>query len=139
MYHKDMAIRQFTTNSISSLVIKVVLVAGLTVGGVLTINKMVHKKSSTNEKVLSAETAKKDQKQETTGEKNKAINQFVQDTKSTINDVLGETTKVLLDTASNSAQKAEDYLIQTAVDKVMDQLDKLPEKQQEEIKKEICK
>ena len=58
---------------------------------------------------------------------------------STASDVLGETRQYLINTASESASKVENLFIQEVVNKVMDQVNKLPDKEKEEIKREICK
>ena len=56
-----------------------------------------------------------------------------------MNNVLGQTKKIIVQTAADSTKSAEDFIIKNTVDKIMGQLDKLPEREKEVIKKEICK
>ena len=46
--------------------------------------------------------------------------------------------QLLIDTATKSAGSAKDAVNKTAAEAIVDQLDKLPEGQKEEIKKQIC-
>lgn len=60
----------------------------------------------------------------------------------TVSNVLSETTKVLTntinETASKSAETVTDYIFNNTIVNVIKQIDNLPEKQKEEIKKQIC-
>ena len=68
-----------------------------------------------------------------------AVNKIIDDGRSTVNNVLGQTKKIIVQTAADSTKSAEDFIIKNTVDKIMGQLDKLPEREKEVIKKEICK
>lgn len=53
--------------------------------------------------------------------------------------VLGIATNIASSVASQSAKKAEHIIIKATVPALVSQIDKLPEKDQKEIKKAICK
>lgn len=53
--------------------------------------------------------------------------------------VLGVATKIASSVASQSAKKAEHIIIKATVPGLVSQIDKLPEQDQKEIKKAICK
>lgn len=67
------------------------------------------------------------------------INKTVKKVEETTGEVLGEVTNLLTNSASKSAQTVTDFLFENTVGKVVEQIEKLPQKQQEEIKKRICK
>lgn len=60
----------------------------------------------------------------------------------TVNNVLNETTKVLTntinETASKSAETVTDYIFKNTIINVIKQIENLPSKQKDEIKKQIC-
>lgn len=75
---------------------------------------------------------------------------FTQTANNLLNTVVGEAEKfkataqqeagkIIDDTASKSADTAKIMIIQNTVGAVMQQIEKLPEKEQDEIKKNICK
>lgn len=53
--------------------------------------------------------------------------------------VLGVATNIASSVASHSAKKAEHIIIKATVPSLVNQIDKLPEKDQQEIKKALCK
>ncbi len=53
--------------------------------------------------------------------------------------VLGKATEYVSDIASQSAEKVEDYVIEKTTGTVLNQIEKLPEKQQEKIREILCK
>jgi len=65
--------------------------------------------------------------------------QAINTSKNLGNEVLGEATKLTTQIASQSASVVSSFIIENAVGSVMKQINKLPEAQQEEIKKYICK
>jgi len=67
------------------------------------------------------------------------VKQIGKDSQKSAEDILGAATKAISDAVSSTTQKAEDKIIQTSVNTVMDQVNKLPEREREEIKKQICK
>lgn len=68
---------------------------------------------------------------------------IVQLAKDTVEDlggsVLGTATSYISDVASKSAQKATTVVIDSSVGGIMSQVKKLPQEQQDEIKKALCK
>jgi hypothetical protein len=132
-----MPIRKLENTNFLSLVTKIVLIAAVTAGGVFAVNKIIHKNSQ-DKNVLSAETKKVKETEKKIIE-NKAVNNFIQSAQTTAGDILGEATKVVGDAVSSAAARVEDLAIKTAVDKVMEQVDKMPEKEREKIKEERCK
>lgn len=57
----------------------------------------------------------------------------------TLQDTLKRFTSVITDTASKSAENVSDTIFDSTVGTVLQQIDKLPEKQREDIKRNICK
>ena len=53
--------------------------------------------------------------------------------------MLGTATEYVSDIASKSAGTVENFVIDSTVEGIMKQVDKLPEKQQKEIKEAMCK
>ncbi len=54
-------------------------------------------------------------------------------------EVLGKATEYVSHIASNSAEKVEDFVIEKATLGVLNQVEKLPEKQRDKIKEILCK
>jgi len=57
----------------------------------------------------------------------------------TLQETLRRFTSVITDTASKSAENVSNTLFDSTVGTVLKQIDKLPEKQQEDIRRNICK
>lgn len=54
-------------------------------------------------------------------------------------DVLGVSTKYVTELAGDQKEKVEDFIFQNTVGSLLKQIEKLPDKQKDEIKKNICK
>ena len=111
---------------ISIFILRLVLIAGITIGIIYTY-KAIDRNHKTNDSVLSAETKKSKPIEKSLLEKisnDPIVKKAVEYAQSTYKNVLGEST---------------DTIIKSAVSEIMKQVDKLPEGQKEEIKKEICK
>jgi hypothetical protein len=67
------------------------------------------------------------------------IQTVVEDTVDTVNDILGESTAVVKNTASQSADKVKDSIVQSTVGTIVDQIEKLPVDDQNRIKDVVCK
>jgi translation initiation factor IF-2 len=52
--------------------------------------------------------------------------------------ILGETTNLIQDIANKAASMASDLIYQNSIGKLVDQIDKLPQNQQERVKEQIC-
>jgi len=55
------------------------------------------------------------------------------------NDILGVATKTINKTANQATESISDYVFDNTVGNLLKQIDKLPEKQREDIKRNICK
>ena len=66
-------------------------------------------------------------------------NQAVKSLGEVVDSVLNDATKYLNITASKSAETVKDYVFDNTVGTLLKQIDKLPDKQKEEVKQEICK
>lgn len=73
--------------------------------------------------------------QEKTNEITKSAGQIVQDA---VESVLGEATNVVSNVASKSADALTEFVFQNTVAPLIKQIEKLPEKQKEEVKKAVC-
>ncbi len=56
----------------------------------------------------------------------------------TVSNVLGETTSVIVNTATKSAQAVSEFILDSTVGNIIKQVDKLPKHEQEKIKEYIC-
>lgn len=54
-------------------------------------------------------------------------------------DILGVATKTINNTANQATESISDYVFDNTVGNLLKQIDKLPEKQREDIKRNICK
>lgn len=57
----------------------------------------------------------------------------------TVNNVLGEATSTIIDTASKSAESISDFVFDNTIGNILKQFEKLPKAEQERIKERICK
>lgn len=65
-------------------------------------------------------------------------NDVVTQTENTLDNVLGEITNYVSGVASQSAENVSNYVFDNTVGNLIKQIDKLPQKQQEDIKKNLC-
>lgn len=86
--------------------------------------------------VLGAETEQK--RESFTQTANNLLNTVIGEAEKLKATAKEEAEKIIDDTASKSADTAKTIIIQNTVGAVMQQIEKLPEKEQEEIKKNIC-
>ena len=106
-----------------------VIIIGLLISAVFfSAGKLLNKKT-TNGNTLSVEDNLKKTAKEVL--KSKTAQMISDQTQSLMDNVLGAATKIVND--------AESSIIKSTVDKILQQLDRLPEKEKEEIMKEICK
>lgn len=119
-----------------SLILKFIIVLLLLVTGII-LSRIPFKKKS-QDTILGAETKQIDLK-ETGKTFEKIIDQEMEKAKKSMDDVLGEATSFVTDTASRSAETVTDFIFDNTVGSIVKQINKLPEKQQEEIKERVCK
>jgi hypothetical protein len=105
---------------------KVIIIAALATGIMLYFNGRI-KNNSNISQVLSAT------------EKDPTVNKLIDKTKNFTSNLFDQAKEKLIDTASHSAETVENFIVGQAASKVMEQINKLPTQQQEEIKKGICK
>ena len=120
--------------------IRLVVVTFLIAGGIIFNAAWISRKNTNKENVLGNESERK--KITVTPIEEKVgdwVDGAVSKTEETAGSVLGELTQTVIDIATQSAKKATDFVFDSTVGNVVKQVEKLPEKQQEEIKKEICK
>jgi len=113
-----------------------IVFALLAVGIVL--NKWPTKKINTN-KILGAETASKINLEKKGKDLKNVIDNEMDKAKNSLDDVLGEATSFIASTASKSAEAVTDFIFDNTVGSIVKQINKLPEKQQQEIKERVCK
>ena len=113
-----------------------IVFALLAVGIVL--NKWPTKKIKTN-KILGAETASKINLEKKGKDLKNVIDNEMDKAKNSLDDVLGEATSFIASTASKSAEAVTDFIFDNTVGSIVKQINKLPEKQQQEIKERVCK
>jgi len=133
-----MSIRQFEAekNNKGMLMRFLIVFALLAVGIVL--NKWPTKKINTN-KILGAETASKISLEKKGKDLKNVIDNEMDKAKNSLDDVLGEATSFITSTASKSAEAVTDFIFDNTVGNIVKQINKLPEKQQQEIKERVCK
>lgn len=119
-----------------SLILKFIIVLLLLVTGII-LSRIPFKKKS-QDTILGAETKQIDLK-ETGKTFEKIIDQGMDKAKKSMDDVLGEATSFVTDTASRSTEIVTDFIFDNTVGSIVKQINKLPEKQQEEIKERVCK
>lgn len=114
----------------------------LLIGGVLILGKIAER-NVRNQKVLGTEIKKITNTRSLTDEikqqTEKMAKDLTQSTQKIIDNVLGEATKAITNTASSGAIALTDYVFDSTVGNLVKQIDKLSTRQQEEIKKNICK
>ncbi len=119
-------------NNYSSMAIKLGFLTGLLILGFVADKVIRHRKIQTPSvgvpTVLSATTKK------VQGTSNNIIGQ-VQDM---AGQVLGNATSTITSVASDAASSATNFLIDSATQPLVDQIKKLPQADQEQIKKNIC-
>ena len=101
-------------------------------------------KKAATEDTLGAETSLKDGKASVSLEEIQAqgedlVNQLSTNAKQQVGSVLGTFDDLVSDQASKSADTVKEYIIVNTVGGLLQQIDKLPEADQELIKKEICR
>lgn len=120
--------------------VRLAIITFLIAGGIIFNAAWVSRKNTTNENVLGNES---ERKKITVTPMEKKVEEWVDGTVSKTEEmagsVLGELTQTVIDTATQSAQKATDFVFDSTVGSIVKQVEKLPQNQQEEIKKEICK
>jgi len=119
--------------------VRLAIVTFFIVGGIIFNFVWMSRKNTDNKKVLGNESER--EKITVTPMKEKIgewVDGAVGKTEEVAGSVLGDLTQTVIDTATQSAQKATDFVFDSAVSNVVKQVEKLPESQQEEIKKEIC-
>ncbi len=126
-----MAIKKLENNKLPGILIKVFLIAGLTAGGIYGGSRLINRQQ-VNGSVLSAQIRKNISQ-------NKNIQSMSASIEKTAGDFLSEAAQIVTETANVTKDKTEDYVLKTAVSKVMEQVNKLPEKEREKIKEEMCK
>lgn len=130
-----MGINQIEKPNFSGFVIKVVFIAGLTAVSMFYFNTRI-KNSNAPGQVLS-ETKINDIVKPPN--KESIIDNLIEHGSQTANNLINQAKDVVIDTASQSAKKIEYSVIQTVTNKFVEQIDKLPPGEKEEIKREICK
>lgn len=117
--------------------IAIFLISALVAGGIVFGKYYLDKKNNLGNTVLSIE----DKLLKNVGglTQSKPVKEAIDTVASAAGDIMGVASKAVNDAVTSSSQKAEDKIIQTSVDAVMNEVNKLPEKQREEIKQQICK
>ncbi len=67
------------------------------------------------------------------------IDKKIREGEKVVGDVLGEAGNFVVQQATKSAAIATDFIVGNTVKSITDQVEKLPQKQQEEIKQNLCK
>lgn len=119
--------------------IRLVIITSLIAGGIIFNTAWMSRKNTDKENVLGNESERK--KIAVTPMEKKVeewVDGTVSKTEKTAGSVLGELTQTVIDTATQSAQKATDFVFDSTVGSIVKQVEKLPKSQQEQIKKEIC-
>lgn len=123
-----------------SLYIRVGIVIFLVIVG-LTIN-LIRNKQVKNKEVLGTEKSVEVGKPISTEEvynRGKTIaNDVVTQSENVLSNVLGEVTSYVSGVASQSAETVSNYVFDNTVGNLIKQIDKLPQKQQEDIKRNLC-
>jgi len=102
----------------------------------------IRSKQTENKEVLGAQKITKSSKPISTDEvynRGKEIaNDVVVQSENILGNVLGEVTNYVSGVASQSAETVSDYVFDNTVGNLIKQIDKLPQKQQEDIKRNLC-
>ncbi len=131
-----MAIKQLEKdNGDKSLIIKFIAVFCLLITGVIVSRLPI--KKPLDSKILGAESKAKSA--ESKQDFQEMLDQGMDKTKDTLDDVLGEATSLIVATASKSAEAITDFVYDNTVGSLVKQINKLPEKQQQEIRERVCK
>lgn len=67
------------------------------------------------------------------------LDNTIKKSEQTMGEVLGEAQNLAVKTASDSAEKIKDFVFDNTVGTILKQIDKLPEDQKEDIKRNVCK
>jgi len=126
-----MAIKPIENNRNKVLFLKLSFLVFLLGLGFMTNRMIAERAKNKNEQVLSLEAEAK----KTSKDAEKTINNFIGQSQSLANDVLGETTNFIRKIASESADAVSNLIIDKATEPIIEQIKKLPQDKQEEIKK----
>jgi apolipoprotein N-acyltransferase len=122
-------------------IVKIVLVASLVTIG-LVLGAIASTKSKKNMEEIKGDFVQKSVTQNTKQKEDSIINtakKTVADTQARTGSVLGTATQFVSETVSKAADTVSSLVTQNTGEEIKKQMDKLPKKQQEELKKEICK
>lgn len=119
-------------------IILLLIVGGFVLSQKIVRDKALKKTSSLNEVLGTESKVEKNILEPLKKSGEDIVQKTVKETEKTVQTVLGVATSLVSSTASKSAEAVTDYVFQNTVGTVIKQIDKLPEKQQEEIKKQIC-
>lgn len=115
------------------LILKIFLILILAITGFFINQVYLRKKKQIIKNEIS-------QKKEVLGESIiKNIDKGLKKVEEVTGDVLGEVTTLVTNSASKSAEVVTDFVFENTVGNLVKQIDKLPQRQQEEIREKICK
>ena len=120
-------------NNHRAILIKLGFLTFLVAAGFIA-NFVLSNKAEEESEVLSVET----KIEESSPSLEESAGSFIDQSKSLVENVLGQTTQAVTDIATESANNVSNFIIDKATDPIVDQIKKLPQSQQEEIKKNIC-
>lgn len=118
------------------MLMRFLIVFALLVVGIV-LNKWPTKKINTN-KILGMETKNKISLEKKGEDLKSVLDNEMDKAKNSLDNVLGETTSFIASTASKSAEIVTDFIFDNTVGNIIKQINKLPEKQQQEIKERVC-
>ena len=109
--------------------------------GALLLSKFKQDKLNSKQPVLGQETSNQNGPSLNTiqTEARKLIDNTAKKTEETINEALGGAKNFVVETASVSAKAVSSFVFDNTVCNILKQVDKLPESQQEDIRRNICK
>lgn len=130
-----MAIKPIGKTNRSAVVAKIgILVFVIGLGFLLTRTKVDRETVESKAEVLSSETGRTVEKSVS-----ELADNIVEQSKDVVGDVLGDATDMVDNLASYSANTVSSFIIDKATAPLIDQINKLPPIQQEEMKKNICR
>jgi hypothetical protein len=117
------------------MVLKIILISGLIIAAIF-LNKFYsdETKERKSKEILGKETIKKI---EESAKKN--IEPVVKSTQQTVGSVLGSVTNLVSETASKAGETAGSFVFEQTVGNIVKQIDKLPPREREKIKEEVCR
>lgn len=120
-----------------------ILFTTLLIGGAIIFNLFykvdIQRKDVLGEQTKASQEKKRQQDFNLKDEISKTVDNTIKSVEKTVNQVVDQSSGIIADTASKSAEAVNDIIFKSTIGNLIKQVDKLPNKQKEEVKKEICK